>query len=219
MNIIMAFKNIYIIILTVFSFITYGQKSELKQKQYIFFLHNKFLEGHSGDEAHPKYGIVEYEKMLHELKDSSNIVLFEKRKPNTDPAVYALKIKKQIDQLIKKGIKAENIAVVGTSQGGYIAQYISYYAKNPELKFVFIGASFKDDSLEKDENFRLYGKILSITEKSDDGHVPLSKEERFIRSDIKSFKEIELNTGLNHGFLFKALDAWIIPTKEWIYGK
>ncbi|WP_083189993.1 hypothetical protein [Chryseobacterium artocarpi] len=215
----MAFKNIYIIILTVFSFITYGQKSELKQKQYIFFLHNKFLEGHSGDEAHPKYGIVEYEKMLHELKDSSNIVLFEKRKPNTDPAVYALKIKKQIDQLIKKGIKAENIAVVGTSQGGYIAQYISYYAKNPELKFVFIGASFKDDSLEKDENFRLYGKILSITEKSDDGHVPLSKEERFIRSDIKSFKEIELNTGLNHGFLFKALDAWIIPTKEWIYGK
>ena len=215
----MAFKNIFITILTVFSFITYGQKSELKQKQYIFFLHNKFLEGHSGDEAHPKYGIVEYEKMLHELKDSSNIVLFEKRKPNTDPAVYALKIKKQIDQLIKKGIKAENIAVVGTSQGGYIAQYISYYAKNPELKFVFIGASFKDDSLEKDENFRLYGKILSITEKSDDGHVPLSKEERFIRSDIKSFKEIELNTGLNHGFLFKALDAWIIPTKEWIYGK
>lgn len=215
----MAFKNIFITILTVFSFIMYGQKSELKQKQYIFFLHNKFLEGHSGDEAHPKYGIVEYEKMLHELKDSSNIVLFEKRKPNTDPAVYALKIKKQIDQLIKKGIKAENIAVVGTSQGGYIAQYISYYAKNPELKFVFIGASFKDDSLEKDENFRLYGKILSITEKSDDGHVPLSKEERFIRSDIKNFKEIELNTGLNHGFLFKALDAWIIPTKEWIYGK
>lgn len=215
----MAFKNIYIIILTVFSFIMYGQKSELKQKQYIFFLHNKFLEGHSGDEVHPKYGIVEYEKMLHELKDSSNIVLFEKRKPNTDPAVYALKIKKQIDQLIKKGVKAENIAVVGTSQGGYIAQYISYYMKNPELKFVFIGASFKDDSLEKDENFRLYGKILSITEKSDDGHIPLSQEQRFIRSNIKNFKEIELNTGLNHGFLFKALDAWIIPTKEWIYGK
>lgn len=215
----MAFKNIFITILTVFSFIMYGQKSELKQKQYIFFLHNKFLEGHSGDDAHPKYGIVEYEKMLHELKDSSNIVLFEKRKPNTDPAAYALKIKKQIDQLIKKGIKAENIAVVGTSQGGYIAQYISYYMKNSELKFVFIGASFKDDSLEKDENFRLYGKILSITEKSDDGHIPLSQEQRFIRSNIRNFKEIELNTGLNHGFLFKALDAWIIPTKEWIYGK
>ncbi|SDI83189.1 hypothetical protein [Chryseobacterium jejuense] len=215
----MASKNIFITIFTVLSLIMYGQKSELKQKQYIFFLHNKFMEDHTLDEAHPKYGIVEYEKVLHQLKDSSSIILFEKRKPNTDPAAYALKIKKQIARLIKKGIKAENIAVVGTSQGGYIAQYISYYLKNPELKFVFIGASFKDDSLEKDPDFKLYGKILSITEKSDDGHVPLSQEQRFIRSNIKNFKEIELNTGLNHGFLFKALDAWIIPTKEWIYGK
>lgn len=212
-------KNIFIIIIAFFSISVYGQKSELKNKQYIFFLHNKFLEEHPSDEAHPKYGIVEYEKVLHQLKDSGNVILFEKRKPNTDPAVYARKIKKQIDRLVKKGVKAENITVVGTSQGGYIAQYISYYEKNPELKFVFIGASFKDDSLEKDENFRLYGKILSITEKTDDGHVPLSQEQRFIRSDIKDFKEIELNTGLNHGFLFKALDAWILPTKEWINRK
>lgn len=215
----MALKNIFITILTLFSITAYGQKSELKQKQYIFFLHNKFLEDHSADEAHPKYGIVEYEKVLHQLKDSSNVILFEKRKPNTDPAKYALKIKRQIDRLIKKGVKAENITVIGTSQGGYIAQYISWYEKNPELKFVFIGASFKDDSLEKDENFRLYGRILSITEKSDDGHVPLSQEQRFMRSDIKDFKDIELNTGLNHGFLFKALDAWILPTKEWINRK
>lgn len=215
----MAPKNIFTILLILFSVVIYGQKSALRQKQYIFFLHNKFLEDHSVEEAHPKYGIVEYEKVLHDLKDSTSIVLFEKRKPNTDPAAYALKIKKQIDRLIKKGVKAGNIAVVGTSQGGYIAQYISYFQKNPELKFVFIGASFKDDSLEKDPNFRLYGRILSITEKSDDGHVHLSQQKRFIRSDIKDFKEIELNTGLNHGFLFKALDEWIIPTKDWIYGK
>lgn len=215
----MKLKNIFIIILALFSIAVYGQKSELKQKQYIFFLHNKFLEDHPADEAHPKYGIVEYEKVLHQLKDSSRIILFEKRKPNTDPALYALKIKKQIDRLIKKGVKAENITVVGTSQGGYISQYVSYYAKNPVLKFIFIGATFKDDSLEKDPNFRLYGRILSITEKSDDGHVLLSQEQRFIRSDIKYFKEIELNTGLNHGFLFKALDAWIVPTKDWIEQK
>lgn len=212
-------KNIFITIITLFSIVVYGQKSELRQKQYIFFLHNKFLEDHSADEAHPKYGIVEYEKVLHQLKDSSNVILFEKRKPNTDPAVYALKIKKQIDRLIKKGVKAGNITVVGTSQGGYIAQYISWYEKNMELKFVFIGASFKDDSLEKDPDFKLYGKILSITEKSDDDHIPLSQQQRFIRSNIKDFQEIELNTGLNHGFLFKALDAWILPTKEWINRK
>ncbi|WP_185117560.1 alpha/beta hydrolase [Chryseobacterium sp. PMSZPI] len=182
-------------------------------------MHNKFLEEHSLQEKHPKYGTAEYEEVLDRLRDNNTIVISEKRKAGTEPSVYAEKVKKQIDSLMKKGIPAEHITVVGTSQGGYIAQYVSYYEKNPQLKFVFIGASFKDDSLEKDNNFRLYGKILSITEKSDDGHVSLSQEQRFIRSDIKDFKEIELATGMNHGFLFKALDAWIVPVKDWISRK
>ncbi|WP_143330566.1 alpha/beta hydrolase [Chryseobacterium sp. YR221] len=179
-------------------------------------MHNKFLEDHSLKEKHPKYGIAEYESILTKLKGENRVVISEKRKPDTNPALYALKVKTQIDSLIKKGVSVNNITVVGTSQGGYIAQYVSYYEKNPGLKFVLIGSTFKDDSLEKDKNFRLYGKILSITEQSDDGHVALSEEQRFSRSDIKDFKEIELKTGLNHGFLFKALDDWIIPTKEWI---
>ncbi len=208
----MKLRDIFIAILSFFSIIIYGQK------QYVFFLHNKFLEDHSLEEKHPKYGVAEYEAILGKLKNKNTVVISEKRKA-TDPSVYAEKVKKQIDSLMKKGIPAGRITVVGTSQGGYIAQYVSYYEKNPQLKFVFIGASFKDDSLEKEKDFKLYGRILSITENSDDGHVPLSQEKRLIRSDIKDFKEIELNTGLNHGFLFKALNDWIAPTKDWISRK
>jgi hypothetical protein len=213
----MKLKNTSIAILSFFAIIIHGQNS--KQKEYIFFLHNKFLEDHSFEEKHPKYGVAEYETILRKLRDQNTIVISEKRKADTDPSVYAGKVKKQIDSLMKKGIPAGRITVVGTSQGGYIAQYVSFYEKNPQLKFVFIGASFKDDSLEKDKNFKLYGRILSITEKSDDGHVPLSKEQRLIRSDIKDFKEIELSTGLHHGFLFKALNDWIIPVKDWVSRK
>ncbi|WP_431610094.1 alpha/beta hydrolase [Chryseobacterium sp. 'Rf worker isolate 10'] len=208
----MKVKNIFFVVFSFFPIIMLCQKS---QQQYIFFLHNKFLEDHSFEEKHPKYGVAEYETILNKLINQNTIVISEKRKPNTDPTVYAEKVKKQIDSLMKKGIPAGRITVVGTSQGGYIAQYVSFYEKNPQLKFVFIGASFKDDSLEKDKNFKLYGRILSITEKSDDGHVPLSKEQRLIRSDIKDFKEIELSTGLNRGFLFKALNDWIMPAKDW----
>ncbi|MBV8328438.1 alpha/beta hydrolase [Chryseobacterium sp.] len=211
------FRSICIIVLLFSSWLLSAQQSP--RKQYIFFLHNKFLEEHSLKEEHPKYGVAEYESVLLQLRGKNKVVISEKRKPNVEPEIYALKVKKQIDSLVRKGISAGDITVVGTSQGGYIAQYVSYYEKNPLLKFVFIGATFKDDSLEKDKNFRLYGRILSITEKSDEGHVPLSKESRFTRSDIKTFREIELNTGLNHGFLFKALDVWIVPTKEWIDGK
>jgi len=91
--------------------------------------------------------------------------------------------------------------------------------RNPELKFVFVGSSFKDDSLSKDADLRLYGKILSINESSDKGSVALSSQKRFIKSKLNSFKEIELNTGLVHGFLFKALDDWIMPAKKWAAGK
>ncbi len=213
----MRFRNISIVIFSFFSIVLFGQKS--LQKQYVFFLHNKFLEDHSFEEKHPQYGVAEYETILNKLRDQNTVVISEKRKAGTDPSVYAEKVKKQIDSLLKKGIPAGRITVVGTSQGGYIAQYVSYYEKNPQLKFVFIGASFKDDSLEKDKNFRLYGRILSITERSDDGHVPMSYEQRFVRSHLKDFKEIELNTGLNHGFLFKALDEWIAPTKKWVSSK
>ncbi|WP_300686179.1 alpha/beta hydrolase [Chryseobacterium sp.] len=216
----MEFKKISISAILLFSCVTvFGQKPKEEEKQYIFFLHNKFLEDHSLEEAHPKYGVAEYEPILLELKKGNTIVISEKRKAGTDPSAYALKVKKQIDSLMKKGISADHISIIGTSQGGYIAQYVSYYEKNPQLKFVFIGSSFENDSLEKDKNFRLYGKILSITEKSDDGHVQLSQEQRFIRSGIKDFKEIELNTGLNHGFLFKTLNDWIVPAKDWIYRK
>jgi len=70
--------------------------------------------------------------------------------------------------------------------------------------------------MNEDRKFQLYGEILSINEKSDVGAELLSRQLRFKNSDLKSFKEIILNTGLEHGFLFRALDEWIMPTKEWI---
>ncbi|MCL1669811.1 alpha/beta hydrolase [Elizabethkingia ursingii] len=207
----MNLKVITLSLLFCFSALLYGQS----QKQYIFFLHNKFLEDHTFNEKHPKYGIAEYKAIISKLEDKNTIVISEKRKPDTDIKAYAMKVKKQIDSLYQKGIPIRNITIVGTSQGGYIAQYVSYYMKNPELKFVFVGASFNDDSLNRDDNFRLYGKVLSINESSDNGSKPLSGQKRFINSKLNYFKEIELNTGLAHGFLFKALDEWILPAKEW----
>ncbi|MEF9479009.1 hypothetical protein OWR28_15950 [Chryseobacterium sp. 1B4] len=74
----MKYRYIYIALLSVFSIIIYGQNSQ--QKHYIFFLHNKFLEGHSLEEKHPKYGVAEYEAILHQLKDNNTVVISEKEK-------------------------------------------------------------------------------------------------------------------------------------------
>ena len=208
------FLRLIFLYLSFLPFATNAQNST--QKKYVFFLHNKFLEGHSLNESHPKYGAAAYKVILEKLQSTNSVILSEKRKLDTDPKMYAKKVILKIDSLHNAGVPYDHISIVGTSQGGYIAQYISYYAKNTDLKFVFIGSSFKNDSMNEDRNFRLYGKILSINEKTDVGAELLSRQLRFKNSDLNSFKEITLNTGLEHGFLFRALDEWIIPAKAWI---
>ncbi|WP_343610790.1 hypothetical protein [Chryseobacterium oranimense] len=54
-------------------------------KEYVFFLHNKFLEGHPLDEPHPKYGISAYTAILEKLQSKNTVIIAEKRKPDTDP--------------------------------------------------------------------------------------------------------------------------------------
>ena len=184
-------------------------------RRYLIFLHNKFVEDHGPLEKHPSYGRAEYQEILSHFKNDGFIVMSEKREKNTDVKVYAEKVTAQIDSLLHSGIKPTNITVVGTSKGGYIAQYVCSLSKNNELNFVFIGSSFKDDLQGEDDIQQLYGRILSITEASDTGNVKLSEQTRCKNSHLTNFKELILHTGLHHGFLFKALDLWMGPTEKW----
>jgi hypothetical protein len=207
---LLAFPAILAIL--TFSLTTTGQQPA--PPQYLIFLHNRWVEGHLPSEPHPTYGRPEYPEILNRFRTDGFIVLSEKRPDNTIEEMYAGKVKIQIDSLLRLGIKPANITIVGTSKGGNIAQRVSNLSKDPNLNYVFIGSSFKDeDSTLKD--ITLHGRILCITEASDTGNISLSTQTRFKRSKLTDFKEIILHTGLHHGFLFKELDAWIVPTENW----
>lgn len=185
---------------------------------YVFFLHNRFLENHTTDEAHPLYGKVQYNEILAAFEREGLTVISELRSENTDGKVYARKVLHQIDSLRQLGIPAENITVIGTSKGGYIAQYVSTYAHDPKLSFVFIGSSFSQDA-ETFTDILLCGNILNIYEQSDSGSV--SMKEMLARSgrEVPHFRELELNTGKEHGFLFVLLDDWFQPSLSWSKGQ
>jgi hypothetical protein len=185
------------------------------EKDYIFFIHNKFLEENSDGTFSDKYNVtVDYNGILQSFKKDGFIVLSEKRIKNTDTKKYAEKIVSQIDSLIKTGVKPNHITIVGTSKGGYIAQYVSTFAKNPNLNFVFIG-SFQESDIENYPEINFCGNILTIYEKSDFFGVTAIKRKETSKLKINQFKEIELNTGLKHGFLYIASDEWIKPCKMW----
>ena len=185
--------------------------------RFIFFLNNRFLEEHDLNELHPKFGRTEYNEIIAEFEKNGFKVFSEKRNGNVNAREYALGIVDQIDSLIKSGTDSNNITIVGTSKGGYIAQYVSTLARNPDLNFVFIG-SFRTIDLENSPEINYCGNILTIYEKSDPFGASALDRRKSSSCKIKHFEEVELNTGMGHGFLFKALKEWIEPTIDWANG-
>ncbi len=194
------------------------KKSKIKQqKNYIFFLHNRFVEEFGLEESHPQFGKAEYREIVANFRKDGFIVISETRKKDTDPKAYALKVKTQIDSLLKIGIEPNHVTVIGTSKGGYIAQYVSTYLKNPDVNYVFIG-SYMDSDIEEYPDINFCGNILTIYEKTDPSGVSASRRKETSKLKVTRFKEIELNTGLRHGFLFHPMVEWMIPCKYWARG-
>jgi hypothetical protein len=158
-------------------------------KNYIFFLHNRFLEDHSIDAAHPEYGNPSYNKIIRVFEENRFVVFSEKRKANTDVREYAHKVVKQIDSLLKAGIKPNHIIVVGTSKGGYIAQFVSTYLANPKVNFVIIGA-YRNQDLQKFPEVNFCGNILNIYEESDEYGSSAVLRKQSSNCRITHFKEI-----------------------------
>lgn len=197
------------------SFSSFSQEKNFnKDQRYIFFLHNAFVEENPLNVAHVEYGRAEYNEILDSYRKDNFIVFSEIRSKNTNGAKYAKKIEKQIKALLKKDVSPNHITVIGTSRGGYIAQYVSTYLKNPNVNFVFIGC-YRDSDIEDIPEINFCGNILTIYEKSDIYGVSAIRRKETSKLQINHFKEIELNTNLKHGFLYKASDDWIAPSKKW----
>ena len=180
-------------------------------QNYIFLLHNMWLELEPKDVPHPEYGLCEYDKIIESFRKKGFIVISEIRPRGTNGNTYAGKVAGQVDSLMSKGIKPNNITVIGTSKGGYITQRVSALVKNDKVNYVFIGCcSEKPDGPVTP----WYGNILSIYERTDKW-VSCQNEKKLAGNNITRFKEIELNTERKHGFLYKALPDWIEPAARW----
>jgi hypothetical protein len=193
------------------------QTAEVKKKtdeNYIFFLHNKYIEEYGVDAPHPEYGKAEYTTIIDRFKKDGFTVISEVRPSRTDVGVYAQKVNLQIDSLLKLGVPADYITVIGTSKGGYIAQFSSTYLNNPDVNYVFIGA-FQESDIRNIPEINIAGNILNIYEKSDEFGVSAVKRKISSINKVTRFKDLELNTGLKHGFLYHPMDEWIIPCEHW----
>ena len=182
-----------------------------KDARYLIYLSGYIVEAGNTRPTSPKFGVYEYEKILDTFRQSNFIVISEARKKDPEIEPFTLKVVEQVRRLLNAGVPPQHITVVGASQGSWIAMLVSTYLKNRDVNFVLIAACSADEGFLKVVN--LHGNVLSIYEKSD-----LAQSCQNYRTDasgLNRWKEVELNTGLKHGFLFRPMKEWIEPTIAW----
>ena len=189
------------------------------KEKYLFYLHGAVvtLYGNNAvNDAAPEWGPYEYANILDSLKQYGFNIISENRKKEIPDSFYTEQLRLQVDSLLAARVPVKNITVVGASSGWDIALRASAKIKNPKLKFVLMGGcwpnTYKDYS-----GIKLYGRFLSIIEKSD----PHGSCTAIFtnRENIKEFRELVLNTGLSHGFFYKAREAWVAPVVAWANGR
>jgi hypothetical protein len=130
---------------------------------------------------------------------------------------YAQKTTEQVAALLKAGVLAKNITIVGASKGAGIAICASHLLENEEINFVLMAICDPATVEELKQNeISLYGNILSIYDSAD--KLAGSCQELFSFSEgkgISKHEEIVLNVGTGHGILYKPLDEWVTPVIQW----
>src|SRR5215204_909637 len=183
--------------------------------KYLFYLHGGVVTV-KGDNAIndpvPEYGPYQYSRILDTLHAHGFYVISERRLQGVEDSVYARKIAQQVDTLLKAKVPVNKIMLVGASAGSNIVLHVSDRLKNPEMKYVIMGGC-SPDIYKYYLNIKIEGRFLSIIESSDSRGTCAKIFEN--RKQVKSFHEIKLETGLNHGFIYKPYAAWLDPVLQW----
>jgi hypothetical protein len=182
-------------------------------ERYLFYISGYIVTSENTRPTSPRFGVYEYKKILEAFEQRGFIVISEARKQSQEIEPFAKNVAAHVRQLLKAGVPPQNITVVGASQGAWMAMLVSTYIANRDLNFVFLGACAAEDGLLNLVD--LHGNVLFISERTD----KRGSCQRF-RDDAKGlrdYKDLELNTGHKHGFLYRPLNEWVEPVVQWAH--
>jgi len=192
-----------------------GNRRHERFEYFAFYLHGGVvtnLGDNAINQSAPEWGPYQYSGILDTLRAHKLKVISERRFPNIDDSIYVNKIARQVDSLLRSGIPAGNIILIGASAGSSIVLNVAARVKNQDLLFVIMGGCWSDDYKNYSDK-DLYGNFLSIIEASDPHGTCSAIFKK--REHIESFHEIKLKNGLSHGFIYKPYACWLEPVLQW----
>jgi pimeloyl-ACP methyl ester carboxylesterase len=187
--------------------------------RHLIYLHGRIVqERQSARPRHERFGYYEVEKILDAFRGRGFVVSGEIRPRSASVSESAARVVGQVRRLLDSGVPAERITVVGASMGASIALLASTRLQNPDVRFGILGACLSENVREllADEKKAPSGHLLAIRDSSDDvvGPCPPWKDVPGSPSRL-IVREIVINTGLSHGFLYRPLPEWVDPVAQW----
>lgn len=191
--------------------------------RHVIYLHGRIVqEEQSPRPRHPRFGYYELNGILDAFRKHGFVVTGEIRPKEATVDQSADHVVEQVRKLLESGVAPGHITVVGASMGAGIALVASARLQNPEVRFAVLGTCLSanvrrlSDSQGKGGPA---GHILAIRESSDEvtGGCSPWKDDTGAHAGLVA-REIVLDTGLHHGFLYRPMPEWLDPVVEWING-
>ena len=189
---------------------SYGQSTEPK---YVFYLHGAIVQQQGENAVSSTYGKYMYRAIIDSFKKNGFTVISEVRAKDATFDGYSGKVAVQLDSLLQRGVRPQNITVLGASVGAAMALEVAMITGNRQINYALMGVC-SDSSPRKYQQKKICGNFFSVYEMSDG---PGScKELLFNRSCVSGFKEVKLNMGNGHGFLYQPYKEWLHPLVQWM---
>jgi len=190
-----------------------------EDKPHLVYLHGRIVQEQQDHRPkHAQFGYYELDQILETFRQRGFVVSSELRPKGQTIAAAANQVIAEVHALVESGVPARRITVLGASMGSTIALVASVKLRNPELNFAVLGTclALNVPLLVAEHGHGPIGHLLAIREKSDESVEPcpawsddLTARRRLV------VREIVLDTGLRHGFLFRPLPEWVDPVVEW----
>jgi pimeloyl-ACP methyl ester carboxylesterase len=187
--------------------------------RHLIYVHGRIVQTEqSRRPISPEFGPYELDLILDAFRERGFEVHSEVRSRSATVSESADRVVAQIRELLASGVRPGSITVVGASMGASIAFRAAARLQDPGVRFAVLGACLGPNlrEVEAEEGRPPKGILLAIREASDElgGTCPAWPVDAATGAEL-SAREIVLDTGLEHGFLYRPLPEWVEPIVAW----